>query len=377
MNDRYLKILHTADFHLDSPFSGLDVKQSDERRAALCSAFSTALSRAVSDGCDLVLIAGDLFDCGFVSAETVEKTFEAIGKCPLPVVIAPGNHDPYVSSGVYSKRKLPKNLHVFTSEAMERIDLPEIGVSVHGYAFTSDRLDESPLASSSQSLSLHPENLNILCAHADLYAPISKYAPLSPRLLEGSELVYAALGHVHKHEPPMLLGSCLTAYAGFPEGRGFDELGYGGALEVTVDRKTRKASAERIILSLRRYEWESLDITGASLASEAEAAIKKLIDDKGFGTGTALRVSLCGSVSPNFAPPSSLSAQELGLDLFELINETSPVFDAAFLENDLSLRGALYRELLPALRSEDRSERMVAAQALRIGLAALDGRPFA
>lgn len=374
MNERYLKIFHMADFHLDSPFSGLDLKESDERRASLCMAFSSALSRAASDGCSLVLIAGDLFDCGYVTAETVEKTFEAIGRCPLPVVISPGNHDPFVSGGVYSKKGLPKNLYVFSSDKLERLDLDSIGVSVHGYAFTSDRLDESPV--SKESISLHPSNVNILLAHADLSSPFSKYAPLSPRTLEGSGFVYAALGHVHKHELPERFGSCLTAYSGFPEGRGFDELGYGGALEVTVDRETLAADAERVILSLRRYEWETLDCGGMTSAADAERAIKKLISNKGFGIGCALRITLAGAVSPEFTPPTLLTRELLGIDLFELINETSPVFDAAYLENDVSLRGALYRELLPALRSDDPEKRRVASRALHVGLAALDGRPF-
>ena len=101
MKDNIIKIFHTGDFHLDSPFSGLDVKQSDMRRAELRNSFSAALMRAASGGCELILIAGDLFDCGYVTAETVKKTFLAIEKCALPVVIAPGNHDPYEKNGVY------------------------------------------------------------------------------------------------------------------------------------------------------------------------------------------------------------------------------------------------------------------------------------
>ena len=40
----------------------------------------------------------------------------------------------------------------------------------------------------------------------------------------------------------------------------------------------------------------------------------------------------------------------------------------------MTLRGALYRELLPLLRDGDSSQRIVAADALRAGLAAIDGR---
>jgi hypothetical protein len=67
-------------------------------------------------------------------------------------------------------------------------------------------------------------------------------------------------------------------------------------------------------------------------------------------------------------------ASSFGLAMLELEDSTSPVYDAELLKNDISLRGALYRRLLPALSSDDRRERAVAAEALRLGLSALDGK---
>jgi hypothetical protein len=52
------------------------------------------------------------------------------------------------------------------------------------------------------------------------------------------------------------------------------------------------------------------------------------------------------------------------------------VYSADELKNDLSIRGAFYRALLPKLESADADERATAADALRIGLLALDGRAF-
>ena len=67
-----LKLLHGADFHLDSPFAGLTPEAAQARRrlqrrlplelAALCK----------REKCDLVLLAGDLFDSGRVTPESVE-----------------------------------------------------------------------------------------------------------------------------------------------------------------------------------------------------------------------------------------------------------------------------------------------------------------
>ena len=129
-----IKIFHTGDLHLDSPFSGYDVRESDKRRAECRASFAASLKKAVDDGCHIILIAGDLFDCGYVTAETVSMAFTAIEKCAIPVVIAPGNHDPFENGGIYDRHAKPKNLFVFSSPSLSRFDFDEIGLSVHGYA---------------------------------------------------------------------------------------------------------------------------------------------------------------------------------------------------------------------------------------------------
>ena len=372
MKDNKIKIFHTGDFHLDSPFSGYNVKESDTRREGLREAFSSALAKAADDGCDIILIAGDLFDCGYVTAETVKRAFSDIEKCSLPVILTPGNHDPYREGGIFDRADKPKNLFVFTSPMLSRLDLDSLPVSIHGYAFTSDRIDEPPVTT--DKIDLHPTNINLLLAHADIYSPISKYAPLSTRTLEASGFAYAALGHVHKAEEPMVCGATTVSYCGFPEGRGFDELGFGGAMEVTIDLSPGSVSTERVILSGRRYMIETVDVTGAETASDVAAAIERTVKEKKFGGETSLRAVLVGAVSPDLPSDIRLDAAELGLSILEIENSTSPIYDGSALENDVSLRGALYRRLLPALSSDDKQERAVASEALRLGLAALDGK---
>ncbi len=364
-----VKIFHTGDLHLDSPFSGCDVKESDKRREECRASFASALKKAALDGCNIILIAGDLFDCGYVTAETVSRAFAAIADCGIPVVISPGNHDPYGKGSIYDRQERPGNLFVFSSPELSRFDFDDIGLSVHGYAFTSDRMDASPLT---HGIELHEKNVNVLLAHADIYSPLSKYAPISPLALEASGFDYAALGHVHKAEPPVKMGKTLVAYCGFPEGRGFDELGFGGALEVTLDNGT--VSAERVILSDKRYMIEELDVTGATSNEEISSSLASLISSKGYGKETSLRVILEGAVSPSLTVSLSPSASALGLALIEIENGTSPIYDAEFLESDITLRGALYRQLLPSLNSPDPHTKKVAAEALRIGLSALDGK---
>ena len=372
INKGELKLLHTADLHLGSPFSGLDIRSSEQRRRGQVESFSRALQKAKECGCSAVLIAGDLFDCGYADGDTVNRAFEILGECGMPVIISPGNHDPYVAGGIYSSRSIPDNIHIFDSPEMSRIDLPEIGLSVHGYAFDSERYTSDPLAS---GIELFPGHFNVMCAHGDAYSPISTYAPINLPQLERLGLDYVALGHVHKISDPIRLGRTLLAYSGFLEGRSFDECGYGGAIIVTLsgDREA-VAEAERVILSDKRYLTHTLDVTGAAGRSDLLSDIRKYIEESRLGKETCLRITLVGNVDPRTPDSLSISADEMGLALLEIQNETLPIFNAEYLENDITLRGALYRQLLPSLNSPDPETRKVAVGALRMGLAALDGR---
>ena len=60
-----IKILHTADVHLDSPLRSLALRNSDLRdavAAASRSAFRGLVDFAISEQLSAVLISGDLFD---------------------------------------------------------------------------------------------------------------------------------------------------------------------------------------------------------------------------------------------------------------------------------------------------------------------------
>ncbi len=371
-----MKILHIADLHLDSAFSGLGVEESARRRAELRACFADTMRLAAERGVSLVLIAGDLFDTPFCSVETRRAVFDAIRAVGCPVVIAPGNHDHYTKNGTYADKALPENAYIFTSNAPSAFDFDDLGVSVVGYAFTSDRYEDDPLAA---PLPLSRENVNILCAHAELGARLSKYAPISPNAIARAGFAYAALGHVHVAPEPMVAGATTIAYSGFMQGRSFDEPSAGGAYIVDLDIHTREISLERICTSRLRYEIERLDITSAEREDDVIAAISRLIGDRGYGADTALRVILCGSV-PSYLTLRTDSLERalgnVGLALLQIRDLTVANFDLVSLADDATIRGELYRTLLPSLDSEDADERVRASLALRFALAALDKREF-
>ena len=371
-----MKIMHIADFHLDSAFSGFSKENADKKRAELRECFVRAMRMAKERDVKLVLISGDLFDSPFCSATTRKTVFDAIAYVGCPVVIAPGNHDYYNKNGTYADKDLPENAFVFTSSELGRFDFDELGISVVGYGFISDRYEENPLAN---EVPVSSENINIFCAHTEIGVPYSKYAPMSAAAISRYGFVYAALGHVHAPQAPITMSGTLMAYTGFAQGRSFDELHDGGAYIVDIDVETKRATLERITLSSMSYEIERVDITSLSNDDDVARRIGEAIDEKGYADKTALRIVLVGAVPSDYllnerAISDALSSKPLAL--LQIRNETVANFDLSELESDITVRGEVYRKLLPLLNSEDERERKKASLALKFALSALDKREF-
>ena len=83
-----MKILHSADWHLDSPL----LANREDLRKYLLSVPEKLVELVHRHGCDLVLLSGDLFDAQ-PTKETLNSVKNALEQIRVPVFIAPGNHD--------------------------------------------------------------------------------------------------------------------------------------------------------------------------------------------------------------------------------------------------------------------------------------------
>lgn len=371
-----MKIMHLADFHLDSAFSGFSKEVADKKREDLRGVFIKAMQIAKKNDVKLILIPGDLFDTPFCSSLTRKTVFDAMKDVDCPIVIAPGNHDYYNKNGTYADKNLPENVFVFNSNELGRFDFDELGISVVGYAFTSDRFEEHPLAN---EIPLSNENVNILCAHTEIGTTYLRYAPMSFSSIAKHGFVYAALGHVHNPNEPLRIENSLIAYSGFAQGRSFDELGDGGAYIVDIDLESRNATLERIKLSSMRYIIEKIDVTSLDNDEDVAKRIEAVINEKKYGEETALRIVLTGAVPSYYATDEARIRKALmpsSLALLQVKNETVANFDLGDLESDMTVKGEVYRLLLPLLNSDDEKERQKGALALKFALASLDKREF-
>lgn len=365
-----VKILHTGDIHLDSPMSSLDLASAEAARDKHRQTFRKMMQYAIDEKVDMLLISGDMFDGKYITKETKDMVISCFAEFAKPVVIAPGNHDPYYSVSLYKDGSLPKNVYVFSSDELQIFDFESLDISVYGYAFLTPSLTHSPLAKAQYNREASCKT-KILLAHADTTSPISNYAPVLVEDIEKFGFSYAALGHIH-NPPSIRSKNTVINYCSFLFGRSFDELGEGGAYIVKLDNE--KTEVERVTFSVHRFIKEELDVSGTKDNSEIAERISSHINKNAYGKDTSLYLSLVGTVPLELLINKS-ELEKSNTKLFELrIKDlTTPVPDNEYLKNDPSLRGEFYRNLLPSLTSEDSDTRRIAAEALYLGLCAIDG----
>ena len=354
-----LRLIHGADFHLDSPVSGLSPKQAAQRRGEQRELLERLAQLAREKQAQLVLLAGDLLDSERVFPETAQALSRCLGSIPCPVLIAPGNHDCLTLGSVYRTLDWPQNVHIFSSDAMERVDLPELGCTVYGRAFLEPRQDRSPLAG------FHAQEdgrFRLGCLHGDL-APNSAYGPITPEEIAQSGLHYLALGHIHQESGLQQAGATYWAYPGCPQGRGFDELGEKGVLY--LEGEPGSLRAQRIPLGQRRYERLTVDLTG--LADPLSAIRSALPGDT---SRDIYRIVLTGEgEAPDLAAlERALAPSFFGLQLQDRTRLPQNLW--ARREED-TLTGLFLREMW-GLCQED-GDNPVHQLAARFGLAALEG----
>lgn len=353
-----LKILHTADLHLDSPFAGLTPEQAVLRRAEQRTVLDRLADLANEEQVDLVLLAGDLLDGERVYRETVDTLSQTLSRIRAKVFIAPGNHDPYNAASPYALPIWPDNVHIFTSPRPEPVPLSELNCTVYGAAFTSDRSDCAPL----EGFCATGAGLNLMVLHGNTAG--RDYAPVAPAQIAASGLDYLALGHIHQASGLQKSGSTFWAYPGCPEGRGFDEPGEKGVL--LLDIAPGQVSSRACPLSLRRYEILDVDLTDcADPLSAVENALPASTDMDIY------RIRLTGEFALTAEILCHLEqALTPRFHALELQDRTRPPRDLWSRAAEDSLTGLFLRTM--ASKCEAQPDNETLQLAVRFGLAALE-----
>ncbi len=229
-----IRILHTADNHLDPKLTLLGPK-SMERRRDFAEAFHRAIDYALERKPHLFLVSGDLFDS--VNPRNPARTyviraFRRLHEEGVKVFLIAGNHDMprSVEEGMSPLNEVEATgcARFFSSAdkpETEHVKVDGVDVAVTGLSYNPEvPLDENPFRFSGVKLPVEGD-VDIAMLHynfSGVRVPEAWRAPVITREDIPAGYMYVALGHVHSHKE-IALGDLIAAYPGSTERRSFSE----------------------------------------------------------------------------------------------------------------------------------------------------------
>ena len=351
-----IRLLHSADWHLDAPMNGFEPEQAEFLRRQLRQIPEKIARLCVAGKCDMLLLSGDLFD-GPATKESVEIVKNALASVKIPVIISPGNHDFVTADSPYVTETWPENVHIFKEPNLSVLDFPVLNCTVYGAGYTG--MDCPVLLRGFQTANDGKWKIGVL--HGEAGNTSSNYCPISRAQIQESGLHYLALGHIHKLGT-LRAGDTLCAWPGCPMGRGYDELGAKGILQVTLDES---ASVAFIPLDTPRFYDEELEA-----GTDALASLKSLLPE--VESSDFYRVTLTGYSVP--LDLEALRAEFNHIPNLILRDETIPEKDLWENTDQDTLEGLLFAHLQNAAQSDSDTLSQRAILAARICRRILDGQ---
>lgn len=408
-----MKLLHASDTHLGQGVRG-EARGRASSRELFFQVFEDLLNLAHKEAIDLLLLAGDILESSRIGAPDIRRIRNLL-EAPrtFGILAVAGNHDPLNDGSPWLEiaEGLP-NFYLFSSQVIERIDVPALDLTVYGTSFhhlyeTPGLLpshtswltqDVRPLGNAGlgQGLSkgeivdpLHtraPLTHKLSLIHGDLGSGLSieeasighGYNRLGPDDLRRSGIDYVALGHYHLSLIERV-GDTYYAYSGTPQGAGFDELGPRGALLGSWTGRY----PEFELYPLARSHYEQVDISLDDLSDDAATSqfILETLRDrdaKSYGVHR-YKITLIGERYSDYRPDLKALEMRLASQLpyVEIQDMTRPALDLDKIRLEEGLRGAYVRaldQLMAAKKIDPERGEEVFNLALRYGLEAMGGQ---
>lgn len=288
-----MRIIHCADLHLDSKMtSNLDRMRAKERKAELLGTFCRMVDYAKMHDVSAILIAGDMFDTGSISAltrNTVRDTITA--NKDIDFYYLKGNHDR--DSFLSSLEEVPDNLKFFdegwTSYPMNN-DASVI--------LTATELSAKNNNLCYNALVLDPKPVNIVMLHGQEVetGTRDKAEIIALRELKNKNIDYLALGHIHSYKQKPLDGRGVYCYPGCLEGRGFDETGEHGFVLIDIDPIGHKVDTSFVPFASRRLYEVNTDVTGCMTSAEIADKITEEISGQDIDSRSLVKIVLKGQL---------------------------------------------------------------------------------
>jgi DNA repair exonuclease SbcCD nuclease subunit len=362
-----VKILHTADVHLDRAFAGLGMSQgiAAARREELRDAVRRLVDLALAERADAITIGGDLFEHERVTMDTgnfLRRQFERAGD--IRVLISPGNHDPMVADSLYWRLDWPANVTIFAEPTLSPVEIAA-GVTVWGAAHDGPEMRRNLLdgvrvpAAGTHVLMFHGSNMSAV--------PEGKraHAPFRPPDIAATGAAFALLGHYHGAR----IHPDGFAYPGSPEALDFSEAGDHFVLRLEAGNGV--VTLELVPFGTVVYARERIDVSEFQSSDDIRSAIVGMESE-----GSIVRIVLEGVLQPDV----DLDAGALHngcADRFaylDLVDQTEPGYDFEQLAEESTTKGVFVKLMLARMERLGGEEWETARDALVMGLRAFDRR---
>ncbi len=352
-----MKFIHCADLHLDAKMSAnLDKEKAKIRKAELLHTFERMVQYAADNGVSGILIAGDMFDTKNITAITKNAVLHQINMHPdITFFYLNGNHDN--DNFLVNLDTIPDNLKMFGSDWI----CYEFGkIVISGIDLTIENTDFAHA-----SLMLAPDKFNIVMMHGQDGELINL------RGLKNKGIDYLALGHIHAYKTEQLDARAIYCYPGCLEGRGFDEVGEHGFVELDINEEDGSYQHKFVPFAERKLYAISVDVTDCKTTSEMIERVAVSLKEMECEESALVKIILTGTVDVECEKDVDYILARFKSQYFfvKIYDETSLKIDANDYMLDESLKGEYVRMIMQdtTLSEEDK------AIIIRYGLQVLAG----
>ncbi|HEY9085909.1 MAG TPA: metallophosphoesterase [Candidatus Tyrphobacter sp.] len=358
-----MKFVVFSDLHLDRSFRWPSPALARRLRGGIRETFGRICELAARENADALLCAGDLFEQESFTPDTMEMLCNAFGKlAPMPVALAPGNHDWYGPGSLYAHARWGPNVKVFDKPQLTQLPLGD-GYVLWGAAHcapvnTSDFLEHFRAAQSDWNVALfHGSERAFLTEQVEGKLP---HAPFTEDEILSANLIHAFVGHYHRPKD----GRWLT-YPGAPQPLAFGE-GQGTAVVAEFDGGILKKRRREMVSSIPFHDV-AIDVSGMPSMSE----IIKHAQEKIAGLTGVARITLRGSLAEAVELRlDDLQRIESGLEgIVARVADLVPDYNLDKIGAEQTVRGRFVSDVRASALSEEEKRRI-----LTVGLRAFERR---
>jgi len=346
-----------SDLHLETPFAWADSGLARRRRQGLREVLERIADLALSENPDAVLCGGDLFEHDRISPDTMEFLRTILNRLsPIPIYVAPGNHDWYGPQSIYHQVRWSPNVHVFREPRLEPVTI-EDGLTLWGAAHPGPAhmrgfLDAFQVDRAGIHLALfHGSERRLLQYEGQ---DKQMHAPFDAEQIAQAGLHHLFLGHYHVPRD----GERYT-YPGNPDPLTFGEEGERGVV-IASCLPGGLVQRQRVRVAVSQVNDLVVDVAGSESRHEILARVRETLQPL---TGSA-RVTLVGEVGPAVDLRSedlSLKALASKLDGLVVRSRLRVRYEFDAIASEPTVRGQFVRDVRGAggLTDEDRERILI------------------